>query len=217
MGTKETRRQRGERRGGEIVSGAVRTLRDERVTAGVSQAELGREAGWSQSFTSLVERHRIPNVSLVDLCVAASVLGLEPSLSFHPIGPAIRDKGHEALIGRLLRMISPAWHVAREVPFPNPGDPRWWDVLLRLPDYRLGVEAETRIRDMQALVRRMRERAREGGTDALLLVLSDSAHNRVLVDDLRDALGGEFRAHPRDLLGALRSGAPLPGSGVVLQ
>jgi transcriptional regulator with XRE-family HTH domain len=216
MGTKETRKQRGQRRGAEIATAAVRTLREARVSAGVSQAELAREAGWSQSFTSLLERSRVPEASFLDLCIAASVLGLEPSLTFHRVGPAIRDKGHEALIGRLMHLLSPAWHVAREVPFPNTGDPRWWDLLLRLPDYRLGVEAETRIRDMQAMVRRMKERAREGRADALLLILSDSAHNRELVDELRGALGDDFRSHPRDVLAALRSGSPLVGPGVVL-
>jgi transcriptional regulator with XRE-family HTH domain len=216
MGTKETRKQRGQRRGAEIAIAAVKTLRDARVSAGVSQAELAREAGWSQSFTSLLERSRVPEVSFLDLCILASVLGLEPSLTFHRVGPAIRDKGHEALIGRLVKLLSATWLVAREVPFPNPGDPRWWDLLLRLPNFRLGIEAETRIRDMQALVRRMKERARDGGADQLLLILSDSSHNRGLVDDLRGALGDEFRSHPRDVLAALRVGTPLAGSGVVL-
>jgi hypothetical protein len=191
-------------------------LREARITSGVSQSELAHEGGWSQSFLSLLESHDLPNIAFIDLCTVASLLGLEPALSFHRVGPALRDKGHEALIGRLLRLLAPAWLVAREVPFPNPGDPRWWDLLLRLPDFRLGIEAETRIRDMQALVRRMRERARDGGADYLLLVLSDSAHNRELVGELRRALGDEFRWHPRDLLRALREGRQLPGSGLVL-
>jgi hypothetical protein len=148
--------------------------------------------------------------------MVASVLGLETSLTLHRIGPAIRDKGHEALIGRLVRMLSPAWHIVREVPFPNPGDPRWWDLLLRLPGFRLGVEAETRIRDMQELVRRMRERSGDGGADELLLMLSDSAHNRQLVASLRDALGDRFKTPAGEVLPALRAGTPLHGSAVIL-
>jgi len=148
--------------------------------------------------------------------MVASVLGLEASLTLHRIGPAIRDKGHEALIGRLQHLLSPEWHVAREVPFPNPGDPRWWDLLLRLPDFRLGVEAETRIRDLQELVRRMKERADDGGADQLLLILSDSIHNRELVGSLRGALGDRFTTTAGDVLQALRAGVPLAGSGVVL-
>ena len=216
MVTRESRRTRGGRRGAEMVAASARTLHDARVTLGLSQSAVGTELGWSQAFVSRLDRNLVPNVSLLDICMMASVFGLEPSLSFDRVGPAIRDAGHEGLIGRLLRLLSPTWKVAREVPFPNPGDPRWWDLLLRLPDFRLGVEAETRIRDMQALTRRMKERAREGGADALLLILSDSAHNRELVDELRAALGEEFQANPREVIRALRAGRVPPGSAVIL-
>jgi hypothetical protein len=177
---------------------------------------MARQVGCSQDLISLLERNRLPNVGLLTLSTIASILGLEPSLTFHAVGRALRDKGHEALIGRLLKVISPAWHAMREAPFPNPGDPRSWDVLLRLESYLVGIEAETRIRDLQALVRRMRDRARGGGTDVILIVLSDSAHNRELVDQFRAALGDEFSSSPRHLLAGLREGRPLPGSGVIL-
>ena len=62
----------------------------------------------------------------------------------------------------------------------------------------------------------MKERASQGGADELLLVLSDSAHNRDLVDDLRSALGDDFRANPRDMLRDLRTGTRLHSSGVIL-
>ncbi len=50
----------------------------------------------------------------------------------------------------------------------------------------------------------------------ILVILSDSAHNRALADDFRAALGPEFAASPRELLAAIRDAKPLPGSGVVL-
>ena len=186
------------------------------MTLGLSQAAVGSELGWSQAFVSRLDRNLVPNVSLLDLCLLAAVYGLEPSLSFHRIGPALRDKGHEALIARLLRLLPPAWKVAREMAFPNPGDPRWWDVLLGLPGFKLGVEAETRIRDMQALIRRMRERAAQGGVDEFLLVLSDSHHNRDLLEQLRQGLGQEFSEPQPALVRALSSGTPLASSGVIL-
>lgn len=89
-------------------------------------------------------------------------------------------------------------------------------MLLRLGAHIVGVEAETRIRDMQELVRRMRDRARAGGADAILIVLSDSAHNRQLVDQLREALGEDFSTPQPALLQAIRTGTQLPASGVVL-
>ena len=216
MGTKETRAQRGKRRGAELLSAVIGRLRDARVSNGISQADIAHALGISQQHYSRIELGRVPTTSLIDLATIASILGLEPSLTLHPIGPAIRDKGHEALIGRLLKLVAPTWHVLREAPFPNLGDPRSWDVLLRLGNYRIGIEAETRIRDVQALVRRMRDRARAGGTDATLIVLSNSAHNRQLVDQLRVALGPEFGTSSVAVVAALRAGHPLPASGVVL-
>jgi transcriptional regulator with XRE-family HTH domain len=216
MATRESKADRGRRRARELAAHVLTQLRDARVTAGISQAQMAKSLGWSQQNYSRFELNQLGDVSLIDVFAATALLGLEPSLSLHRQGPAIRDAGHEALIGRLLRLLASAWQAAREVPFPNPGDPRWWDVLLRLPDHRLGVEAETRIRDVQALTRRMKERASQGGADALLLILSDSGHNRSLVDQLRSALGDEFQARPRDILQALRAGQALPGSGVIL-
>lgn len=80
----------------------------------------------------------------------------------------------------------------------------------------MGVDIEARIRDVQALVRRTRLRERDGGVDQILIVLSDSATNRRLVDELRAALGPSYATSPRAILKALREGRPLPGSGVLL-
>jgi len=215
VSTRESRVDRGRRRGDEVARAAITQLRSTRVALGISQDVVAAAIGCSQPEISGIEHFKIP-VTLRRLSEIASLLGLEPALTLHPVGPPLRDKGHEAVLGRLLRTVSPAWRVFREAPFPGPGDRRFWDALLRLPAQIVGIEAETRIRDLQALVRRMGERARAGGADVMLLVLSDSATNRGLVDDLRAALGDEFASSPRDLLAALRAGQPLPGSGVIL-
>jgi transcriptional regulator with XRE-family HTH domain len=217
MSTRESRAQRGHRRGRELSGTVLRQLRESRLSVGVSQAAMGAGMGWSQQRYSRFESGRIMDVSLSAISLAAALLGIEASVTLHPIGPAIRDAGHEALIRRLVQLLSPAWHMVREAPFPNPGDPRWWDLLLRSSaGFLVGIEAETRIRDLQALVRRMRERGRDGGVDQMVIILSDSAHNRQLVDGLRTALGEGFDSPPRELLRALRRGDPLPGSGVIL-
>lgn len=65
-------------------------------------------------------------------------------------------------------------------------------MLLRIESQLIGVELETRVRDVQWLVRRMRERQSDGGADAILLVLSASAHNRRVLPELLEALGPEF-------------------------
>ncbi|MEO6349328.1 MAG: hypothetical protein ABIP53_01630 [Candidatus Limnocylindrales bacterium] len=159
-------------------------------------------------------------MSVVRLSEMASVLGLELSLGLHPIGDPVRDKGQLALGRRFDGLLAPVWRVTDETLLPNPGDRRAWDKLLRLTTsparHLVGVDLETRIRDVQALVRRTRERERDGRVDVILIVLSDSATNRRLVAQLRNSLGEGYGASGRTLLRALRDGLPLLGSGVVL-
>jgi hypothetical protein len=63
----------------------------------------------------------------------------------------------------------------------------------------------------------MKERAKQGGADDLVVVLSDTRFNRALVRDFRDALGEEFQTPAASILAALANVSRLPGSGVVLQ
>ena len=216
MGTRETRRERGRRKGEQIIRALIGELRIARETAGVSQRALAAQLGSSQSEINRLEQFRFPTVSLPRLSELASLLGLELHASLHALGDPIRDKAHQALIGRLVRIIATPYIVTREVLLPLPGDMRSWDALLRLGDLLVGVEAEARMRDVQAFVRRIRLRERDGGVDEILIVLADTAYNRLLIDQLREALGDRFGTSPRLLMGALRSGRRLPGSGVIL-
>jgi transcriptional regulator with XRE-family HTH domain len=199
------------------VDGIVVQLREQRVTLGIGQRALAAELGWSQSAYSRFERRaERRSIGFVDASEVAAVLGLELTASLHPAGDAPRDKGHQALLDRFHRELSGAFTIRAEVPLPGPGDPRVWDLVLRLADLVIGVEAETRIRDMQALVRRIHLRERDGGVDEIVLLLSDSATNRRLVDPLRLALGERYATPARQVLKALRSGTLLSGSGVLL-
>jgi len=191
-------------------------IRDARLEPNLSQAALAKRAGWPQSRYSRVERGvQLP--TLEDLFVVASLLGLRVRLDLFRIDEGIRDQGSQALIARFGSVLAPAWHAAREVPFPTLGDLRSWDLMIRLrTSYRVGVEAETRLRDVQELARRIRQRELHGGVDAILMIMSDSAHNRHHVDELLAVLGPDFGTPATDLLAALKAGEPLPGSGVLL-
>jgi len=182
----------------------------------VSQRAVGLQVGCSQSEINRIERRGYLSVPLPRLCEIAAVLGLELSAGLHPAGEPIRDRGHPALLGRFAGLVSAPWVLRREVPILMPGDYRSWDAVLRLRDVRVGVEAETRIHDLQALMRKLRGRERDGGVDHILVVLSDTAHNRRLVGQLRDALGDRYATPARPVLSALRSGRPVPGSAVIL-
>ena len=217
MSTRESRRARGRRIGRAVAARLVGELTTTRTLAGVSQDALGRAIGTSQSEISKLERLvRIDDISFVRVAEVASLLGLELSAALYPRGDPIRDKGQQALAGRFRSILAPQFRVLAEALLPGPGDRRSWDMLLRLARQLTGVEIETRIRDIQWLVRRMRERERDGGVDHILLVLSDSSTNRRLLPQLLEALGERYATPRRQLLAALRAGRPLPGSGVVL-
>ena len=195
----------------------VDELIETRRIASTSQQALALELGRSQSDVSRLERLvEIDRASFVEVSEIASLLGLELSAGLHPVGEPIRDKGHQALIERFRAELSPAFKVLAEVPLPTPGDRRAWDLLLRLPGQLIGVEAETRIRDMQRLVRHVHQRDRDGGADQVVVLLATTRTNRELVDELRIALGPAYATSPRQILGSLRAGQPVPGSGVVL-
>lgn len=220
MATKETRRERGHRRGRMLVGRTLDELRRVRVGAGVSREQMARELAWSPSALARTEADVLDDVGVIRLSAMASALGMELSLGLHPIGDPIRDKGQQALGRRFDALLGPVWQVMDEAPLPLPGDRRAWDKLLRLrgaePRYLVGVDLETRIRDIQQLVRRTRLRERDGGVDQILIALSDSATNRRLVGQLREALGPGYATGPRLILRGLKMSRPLPGSGVIL-
>ena len=210
---------RGRRRGSMLADRTITELRTRRQDLGVSQPQLARALGYSQSRLWRLESKRV-DATFVEVSEIASLLGLELAVNLYELGDPIRDKGQQALGRRFDVIPAPVWRSTVETLLPNPGDQRSWDRLLRLTTsptrHLVGADLETRIRDIQALVRRTRARERDGGVDAILLVLSDSSTNRSLVGQLRGALGPAYASAPRATLAALRNGEPLPGSGVIL-
>ncbi len=191
-------------------------LRTARANANLSQNQVARELGWTRSRYARFEADALADVGIEDMCLSAAVLGMEVSVGLHPVEDAVRDIGQLRLSAKFRSLINPAYRALGEVLLPGVGDRRAWDLLPRVPQHLIGVELETRLRDVQWLARRLRERERDGGVDAILLVLSDSRANRRLVPHLLDTLGDPWRTSPRAILRALRSGNRIPGSGVIL-
>ena len=220
MPTRETRRLRGERRGKMLVARAVGDLRTAREDGNVSLAQLAAEVGSSASAVSRFERLELEDIGVVRLSEIASALGYEISLGVHPTGDPLRDKAQLAIGRRFDALLGPAWKVLNEVLLPEPGDRRSWDKVIRLvgseSPYAVGVDVESRIRDVQALVRRTRERETDHRVQQILLVLADSATNRRLVGQLVDNLGDAYRTPMREIRRDLKRGVPLGGSGVLL-
>ena len=96
-----------------------------------------------------------------------------------------------------------------------PGDLRAWDGLLTRERLRIGVEAETRLRDVQAVLRRIEAKRRDDGVDRVILVLADTRTNREAVRAAAGILAAAFPIEGRDAWAALAAGLD-PGGDALL-
>lgn len=171
----------------------------------MSHAQVGRlERGVNRS----------PRVDQV--CRVARVLGLTATVRLYPVGPPLRDRAHLALLGRLEARLAPPLRMRREVPLPARDDLRAWDGIVTDGDRRIGVEAETRIRDAQALQRRLALKLRDDPrVDHVLLLVNHTAHNRRALVEWRELARAELPLDGATVLRALTSGS-VPSAGGVL-
>ena len=80
----------------------------------------------------------------------------------------------------------------------------------------MGVEAETRPRDIQALERRLALKMRDGGMGSVILLLAATRNNRLLLRTHGDALAERFPVPGPRALELLRAGI-LPGGSAIIQ
>jgi transcriptional regulator with XRE-family HTH domain len=192
MGTRISATSVGADRARRTVAELTTELRRTRVDRGLSQAEVGRAVGLSGRQVCRIERGLSPDVSIVGLCRLVAVVGLELSARAYPAGEPIRDRAHVAVLGQFRGRLHRSLHWRVEVPLPVVGDLRAWDGHVSGEGWRVGVEAETRPTDLQALQRRLALKLRDGGVDALILVLADTRHNRALLQAHGDELVQRF-------------------------
>ena len=191
-------------------------LRRARRGAGLSQRVVGRASGLSHSTVSRIENATLPNASIAELARIGAVVGLQVSLRTYPGGDPLRDAGHLRLLARFRKHISAELSWQTEVPLPIEGDRRAWDAVIRGPTFRIGVEAETRVIDAQAIARKMSLKRRDGGVDSVVLVLAATATNRANAPALVSAFDGQSHVDARTILEALGRGANPGGSGIVI-
>jgi transcriptional regulator with XRE-family HTH domain len=202
--------------GREAVMRIGREIHDARVALGLSQAAVARQAGLSRSKAGRIERGEYVNVPLIELIVLAAVVGLEISARAFPVGTPLRDRAHAALLERFRSLLNAALRWATEVPMPNAGDLRAWDAMITGTGFRVGVEAETRARDGQALERRIRAKQRDGMVDAVILVLADTRANRAFLRERSASFTELFPIRSREALAALVTGRCPAGNAVIL-
>ncbi|MBA3780194.1 MAG: helix-turn-helix domain-containing protein [Chloroflexi bacterium] len=216
MATRERAVDRGDRRGRRLVAELGEELRLARIGAGLSQAAVGRSAEVSYSHVSRIERGRVRGVEILDMARLLSVVGLELSARAYPVGSPLRDEAHLALLERFRSRLAPTWQWRSEVPIPTPGDLRAWDAVVRGSGVIVGIEAETRLRDVQAEIRRVQLKQRDSGVDHVVLLLAATKSNRPAVRQFQTQLRAALPISQQRLMACFRDAIDPGGSGLVL-
>jgi len=190
-------------------------LRDARMAAGVSQAHVARIAGLSRSTVSRTEMSGLAPASLRDLAVHSAALGLRLSLKVYPDGSPVRDAGQLRLLERLGVQVHPSFRGRREVVIDGGDSPRAWDLLLDGPG-TVGIDAETRLYDIQAIQRRCDSKWRDSGVDVAVLLVARTRHNSLVLREHREAMRSTFPADSAEILRALRAGVVPQRYGLVV-
>lgn len=145
----------------------------------------------------------------------AAVLGLQLTASLHPDGDPVRDAAHLALLDRFRRRLPTSLKLRMEVPVPIEGDRRSADAVIAGNGFQAMIEAETRIDDIQVIVRRISGKQRDLGTARVILLVADTRHNRALILRVPE-LRQRFPVSTRACLAALDKGRDPGGDGLVL-
>ncbi len=163
-----------------------------------------------------MERGAAKTVALEDLYRAAAAVGLVVRTDVFPGGEPLRDAPQLALLERFRVRLPDEAGWGTEVPFPNPGDLRAWDALIRIAGVRIGLEAETRGRDSQSLQRKLALKRRDGNVDHVILLMSNTRHNRSFLRAAGDGFLRDFPVPGRVALARLEAGEDPGGSSIIL-
>jgi transcriptional regulator with XRE-family HTH domain len=213
MGTRESARDRGQRQARALVYSIGQELRQARIAAGLSQAHVARAAGLWQSRISKTERAEPPFARVDELALHCAALGYRLASKAYPEGSPVRDAPQLDLISGLRAIVSNVFRWRTEVGLDIPGDRRAWDVWLDGPGV-VAIDAETRIGDMQSLQRKLELKLRDSGSPRLVLVVSDTQHNRRVIREHRAALASTLPLDTREVLAALRQGEVPRANGI---
>lgn len=215
MPTWESTRHRATRRARFLLARIGDELRRTRIGAGLSTRQVGAIVGISHTQVQRIEAGTAPHVDIDLLARFAAIVGCDLSMGIHPVGAPVRDKGHLALLGRFAVRLAPSVDWRTEVPMPISGDLRSADGVASTEDFGAIVEAETRLDDVQAAMRRLRSKQRDLGLPRAILLVADTRHNRQVIDQV-PALRREFPIDTRHCLAALGRGEDPGGDCLVI-
>ena len=216
MGSTERPADRGRRRGRLLLRDAVAEFRRARVDASLSQGVIGRALGRSDAWVSWTETGRNESLSVVDLSALLSCSGLELSMRAYPSGGGLRDTAQIGILAEFRGLVVPPWTWAGEVPMPIAGDLRAWDGVLSRVRFRVGVDAESRLRDAQAVDRRVMLKQRDSGVDRAVILVPGTRTNRAVLREFGHAPRSNFPIPSAVALQALRAGEDPGGNAIIV-
>jgi hypothetical protein len=119
-------------------------------------------------------------------------------------------------MNRYREVVAPGqWVATLEAPVGRPGDQRAFDLLLVRGSLRVVHEFISRLRDVQAQVRRLTTKQADAGEARLVLVIAATHGNRRAVAEAGGALRDSFPLSTKAVLGALRAGIDPGANGIV--
>ena len=205
MPIRESAVERGARRARQLLARVALELDDARRAAGLSLRELARRLGVSSDRVQRALRGDAGALTIDFAARMAAVLGLQLGVGLYPDGDPIRDRAHLALLARIRKRLGEYVKWRFEVPIPIPGDRRSADAVLVGAFGEILVEAETHLADIQALERKAFAKARDLGIGVVILLVSDTRHNRSVIA-MHPELTAAFPIGTREGIAAIVSG-----------
>ena len=187
-----------------------------RLSAGSSQRAAGASVGMSHAQFGRIERGDLSGVTIEQLARAASAVGLRLVVRVYPAADAVLDEPQLRLLERLRVRLPSGSRYRTEVGLPLPGDLRAWDAVVDVGGGQFAVEAESRIRDLQALARRLALKQRDGAMGVVVLLVNDTAANRAVLAEHHAALSAQFPLDGRSILRALAAGRTPTRNGILV-
>jgi transcriptional regulator with XRE-family HTH domain len=219
MASRERASDRGARTAHRDLVTVGSDIRTARVMAGLTQRDVGRACGVSHTTIGRIERADLRAVSAVALARIGAVVGLDVRVKAYPGATPIRDAAQTAHLVRLRARLHASLRLTLEVPIQAGHEQRAWDA--QISGFERGattlpVEAETRLYDIQAQVRRLGLKRRDDGAEHVVLLVADTRTNRRIVREARLLFSEMFPVPGRRALAALARGDHPGGSALIL-
>ncbi len=191
-------------------------LRSARVSAGRSQQQVASAAHISQSQLARIELGQNRTVSVEALTVVGAAVGLDLVVSMFPGRRIVRDEPQMRLLAALRERVGSGWTWSYEVPVAL-GDQRAWDARARhrTTGVEFVVEAETRLHDVQALLRRLAGKRQVTPVRVILLVAA-TRNNRSVLEFAGETIRTALPTETRTCLAAIKDGRLPSADGIIV-